>query len=67
MKDLDKWKSFLTDQFGEENEPKEYRTLAGRTLSVDDGTKNEFDVEFSEDGSFQRVISYRSEKRGIKH
>lgn len=64
MTDILKWKAFLTEQLGEENAPTEYRTLAGRTLSIDDG-KTEADVEFEADGSFQRIISYKLERKHI--
>lgn len=66
MRSIDRWKKFLADELGDEFAPHELRTLVGRTLEVDDG-KSEFDVEFCENGDFQRIISYKQEKRGIKH
>jgi len=67
MRSIDRWKQFLADELGLETPPHELRTLVGRTLSIDDGKRNEFDVEFSESGEFVRIISYKQEKRGIKY
>lgn len=66
MRSIDRWKKFLADELGLETPPHELRTLVGRTLSIDDG-KSEVDVEFSSEGEFIRIISYKQEKRGIKY
>jgi len=44
MRSIDRWKKFLSDELGLETPPHELRTLVGRTLSIDDGKRNEFDV-----------------------
>lgn len=64
MKDIQKWVTFLTDQFGEDAQPTEYKTIAGRTLSIDDGKGDvDIDIEFGDDGSFQRIVSYITTKK----